>query len=527
MTNENSPSHQLIATQLSRILSSPDFKATARLKRFLNFIVEKTLEGQADEIRGYSIATTVFGRKDNFNQSKDPIVSVEARRLRRSLEHYYLVAGSQDPVLISVPLGTFVPVFHNQILPGVKRTASSTDFIKDNYGVAERWPTVIIRSFQNLSSSSEPSFIAEGFVEELAVELTRQHDIQVMIKPSGEGGRLVAEPDARFAIEGSIRFGGSTLKVAIHLHDIQTSSQPWGEVFQCNMDTEDVFVFQEKVARIITAVIAEQDGIIVQTLAQKSKHMPSSNLKTYEAIHTFYKFESTYSSETFYDAFQALTLASKRDPECAHVWAYLGALYTENYGLEMVQMETPIEIGIEYIGKAIKLDPTNQKFRLWMAEARLFNNQLPEGLAEAQKAFSLNAHSLIYLDTVGYALALLGEWQRGCDLITKSIKLNPYVRAYNYYILCWNWIRKKEYEKAYIETLSFGLPDIFLDPLSRVITLGLLGRVEEAKQNVAEVLKLKPDFSARGRILIGNLIKSDELAEQFIKGLEKAELYLD
>jgi adenylate cyclase len=100
-----------LVEQLRRILSSPEFEATSRQKKFLQFVVEKTIEGRADEIKAYTIATSVFGRKETFDQATDPIVSVEARRLRRALEHYYLLAGLQDPVLIDIPKGGFVPNF--------------------------------------------------------------------------------------------------------------------------------------------------------------------------------------------------------------------------------------------------------------------------------------------------------------------------------------------------------------------------------------------------------------------------------
>jgi tetratricopeptide (TPR) repeat protein len=161
-----------------------------------------------------------------------------------------------------------------------------------------------------------------------------------------------------------------------------------------------------------------------------------------------------------------------------------------------------------------------------LAEARLLNNQLPEGLVEAHKASALNPSSLIYLDSIGYAVALLGDWEQGCAIIQKAKKLNPYIRAYNYYVLCWNWLRKKEYEKAYMETLKFRLPSVFWDPLLRAITLGHSGRIKEGNREVEKILKLKPDFPARGRILIQHLIKSDELVESHIEGLKKAGLDL-
>ena len=103
-----------IKEQLHRILSSPDFEATARQKKMLRYVTQMFLEGRAGEIKGYTVATDVFERNTDFDPSTDPIVSVEARRLRRALEHYYLVAGKQHPVRIDIPKGTYVPAFFEQ-----------------------------------------------------------------------------------------------------------------------------------------------------------------------------------------------------------------------------------------------------------------------------------------------------------------------------------------------------------------------------------------------------------------------------
>jgi tetratricopeptide (TPR) repeat protein len=259
--------------------------------------------------------------------------------------------------------------------------------------------------------------------------------------------------------------------VAVQLFDLKTDNQIWGDVYNCNLKTADLFAFQEEVAQIIAAIIAEQEGFIVRTLSLESRKKPPSEMETYEAIHKFYKFETTYSPEAFHDALKALEHAAHREPECAPIWTYLGGLYCENYGLEIVDMETPIEKGVEFTEKGIQLDPSSQRARVWLAEARLLNNQLPEGLVEAKKALALNPSSLIYLDVIGYALALLGDWEQGCAIIQKAKKLNPYIRAYNHLILCWNWLRRKEYEKAYMETLNFRLPSLFWDSLTRAIRL--------------------------------------------------------
>jgi adenylate cyclase len=87
------PSEEAIRQQLEKILTSPRVINSLNLRNFLRFIVEKTLVGEADEIKGYTVATQVLGRKADFDPNLDPIVRILAGRLRRALEQYYQGQG--------------------------------------------------------------------------------------------------------------------------------------------------------------------------------------------------------------------------------------------------------------------------------------------------------------------------------------------------------------------------------------------------------------------------------------------------
>ena len=80
----------------------------------MQYVVTETIAGRVDEIKGYTIATRLFGRRDDFDQATDPIVSIQAGKLRRVLERYYLVAGTRDPIRIDIPRGTYVPTFYEE-----------------------------------------------------------------------------------------------------------------------------------------------------------------------------------------------------------------------------------------------------------------------------------------------------------------------------------------------------------------------------------------------------------------------------
>lgn len=107
-----------VRAQLDRIRSSPDFEVPDRARKFLSCIVEEALTGRASRIKAYSIATEVFGRDASFDAQNDPVVRIEASRIRRALERYYLTAGRNDPLGIEMPKGAYVPIFARRIRAG-------------------------------------------------------------------------------------------------------------------------------------------------------------------------------------------------------------------------------------------------------------------------------------------------------------------------------------------------------------------------------------------------------------------------
>ena len=118
----NIPTHDLqaelsaeaVREQLARILASPAFEVSERLKDFLRFVIEETLAGRQEHLKAYTIATTVFRRSDDFDAAHDPIVRIEASKLRKALERYYLLEGVTDAIRIRIPKGTYVPSFEQR-----------------------------------------------------------------------------------------------------------------------------------------------------------------------------------------------------------------------------------------------------------------------------------------------------------------------------------------------------------------------------------------------------------------------------
>jgi hypothetical protein len=104
-------------TELEAVLKSDLFTRAPTLAHLLSYLCEKTFTGESHQIKEYSIAVDVFGRRESFDQDADSIVRVQANRLRKRLAEYYAGEGASHAIHISVPVGQYVPVFEQVGVP--------------------------------------------------------------------------------------------------------------------------------------------------------------------------------------------------------------------------------------------------------------------------------------------------------------------------------------------------------------------------------------------------------------------------
>lgn len=102
----------LVRTALNQVLQSQGFRSSRRSQEFLRYVVERTLEGQADALKERSIGIAVFGRPSSYDPSDDATVRVKAGEVRKRLGLYYASEGRLDQVRIDLPHGAYVPEFH-------------------------------------------------------------------------------------------------------------------------------------------------------------------------------------------------------------------------------------------------------------------------------------------------------------------------------------------------------------------------------------------------------------------------------
>lgn len=100
-----------ILAAVDRICSSPEWVQSPRMGQFLRFVTSQTLDGRGTELKETVVGVHVFGREAAYDPKQDPVVRVEARRLRAKLLEYYAGSGAADPVRVDLPKGTYQPSF--------------------------------------------------------------------------------------------------------------------------------------------------------------------------------------------------------------------------------------------------------------------------------------------------------------------------------------------------------------------------------------------------------------------------------
>ena len=529
MEDDNKPAPEAIKAQLERILQCTEFRGSEKQRNFLRFIVDETLEGREAEIKGYTVAVSVYGRPENFDPQVDPIVRVEAGRLRRALEHYYLTTGKNDPVGIKIPKGSYVPAFQAAQVQPPQAGRRISD--RDDSQLSSQ-PSIAVLSLLNLSGDEEQDYFADGLTEELTAELARYQDFQVIASQSTLRfkGRKIGPKEAgsalgvRFLLTGSIQKDLKTVKVAIRLIDTSTAAQIWGDNDKRDLSAGSLIALQEKIAHRVVGVIADQFGIISRRLSKESRKKAPAELKAYDAVLRFYHYETELTPEAFDKALAALKQAVEIDPEYGLAWAMLGHLHADNYALEFCKIEAPLEKALAFAQKGVSLEPENQFAQDALTLVYFHQGNQALFLDHVEQTIDLNPNSPYIVGVAGWHMALYGLWDRGLDLLRKGMKLNPYHPSWFHLAPYMYHYHRKEYEHAFTEALKFNYPELFWDPLMRAAALSQMERASEARTALGELLKLVPDFADSGPRMIGRYVKVDDLVDTIVAGLQKAGL---
>lgn len=243
--------------ELERVLASRNFASAERQRRMLRYIVEKTLAGQADQLKEYSVGVDVFDRDASYDPRLDSIVRVEAGRLRSRLDEYYNGDGVTSPIRITLPRGGYVPQFEPRppAPPAVAAAPATTP---------RTWPSwsfsaVLVIAVGSMvlwlggwhltpaqtnnadaavlpfSSEAQDQNLAARLTEHVTVELARLGTISVVSHTSAKQfasttlplRRIADTLNADFIVEGTVEREPSGVLLVARIVSAETDRKIW------------------------------------------------------------------------------------------------------------------------------------------------------------------------------------------------------------------------------------------------------------------------------------------------------------
>jgi TolB-like protein/Tfp pilus assembly protein PilF len=412
------PTADEVCAQVQKIAASRHFARSERLCRFLRFCVEHTLDEKGDQLKEQLVGAEVFDRKPDYDPRTDPIVRVEAMRLRAKLKAYYASSGRADCIFIEFPKGAYVPTFRTRRPAGqpVRQQAPPAE---------DR--SIAVLPFTNLTPETAADYFSDGLTEELIHLLTRIPGLRVVAWTSMSQLRgreqdlsgIRQQLKVATVLRGSVRRTADRVRVTAQLIDAESGAYLWSEAYDRQL--ENVLDIQEEMARAIVATfqlsLARTGG-----LAQ-----PAPNLE----CHTLCLQGRFHANKRTPDGLRQSVLCFEQavaaDGRCADAYAGLADAYSliADYGIADPNEVVPkAKLAAEH---ALRLDPQSSEAHVSLAFIRsTFDWDWPDAEALYRRAIALNpgysrAHHWYGTDY----LALLGRFEEAKREAELSRHLDP------------------------------------------------------------------------------------------------------
>jgi TolB-like protein/Flp pilus assembly protein TadD len=460
-----SPSPDQIRAQVDKILASRWFSRSERLCRFLRFCVELTLDEKSDRLKEQVVGVQVFDRKGDYDPRTDPIVRVEARRLRSKLKTYYTSSGKLDCLLIELPKGAYVPSFR---MRNVSQPASQGARLQPVAKMAgER--SIAVLPFTNLTPETGADYFSDGLTEELIHLLTRIPGLRVVAWASmsqlrGRDQDLAGirqELKVATVLRGSVRRTPGRVRVNAQLIDTETGHYLWSEAYDRQL--ENVLAIQEEMARAIVDTLQLNLSWRSEGASRKPPDLKCYNLCLQARFHS-----NKRTPEGLRQSVLCFQQAVEADESSAEAYAGLGCAYSllADYGVVNPQDVVPkaklvtekalrldpnsslAHVSMAFIlstfewnwneaesfyRRAIALNPGFSRARNWYATDYLaLVGRFDEAIKEAEMALNLDPLSPVELEGCGYVHMLARDYKTALKLYQQLSELDPvFWKAYS------------------------------------------------------------------------------------------------
>jgi TolB-like protein len=573
------PSDLEIRAAVDRVLASPPFSTSPQLLAFLRFVVESVLKGDAEHIKSYTIAVEALGRGQNFDPQADPIVRVEAGRVRRGLRHYYAGPGADDPIVINLPLGAYIPTFRRRRQSHVNRllgaiwdrrrgakplawliAAPMAGLLAIGVIVAVDWwrttakldttggiggsaasrailptysgmPVVVVQQINAIAAPRQQAIMLEGLSRKLRDTLARFDEIEVASElplPVSLGGSIPSKGPAgpsTYRLGATAEYDkGALTTLSFTLHDASDGTIVWSRTFDSTSIAADSIHARNEIVQEVATALAQPYGVIYARERAKlaTKDVDPRYRCVIEAFEYWRGFDRSKSSSVY----SCLERVTAVDPTFAEGFAILGLLsLREYYEPEKIGPPATLDPALTAAQRAVELKPQSARAHHALMSALFARGDIAAAFAVGEKMISLNPYDMLVVQAYGMRLVLSGHVEKGTVLLHQVAVYSP-VRTpkFEFSLFLSEYMLGRD-ENGVFHPRLFTSDDYPLILVARAIAATRAGAQDQARQAINRLLTLHPGWRDDPRGRLERYIPASAIVDRLAQDLTAAGLF--
>jgi TolB-like protein len=378
--------------------------------------------------------------------------------------------------------------------PGTNVEGGTSDGAPDRLSIA-------VLPFNNMSGDPEQQYFSDGFTEDIITELSRFRSLFVVARNSSfvyrgdavDVRKVGRELGVRFVVEGSVRRAGESIRISAQLLETANGDHVWAERY--DRPIADIFAVQDEVVQTIVSTIA---GRLEEAEIKSAKRRRTDSLPAYECLLRGIEHGRGYGPDDNRLARELFERAVELDPQFALAYAYLALALLMEHGYD--DASDPIKTRAhDFALTGVRLDPNENRCHQFLGQSYLYRREHDQALFHLERANILNPNDAHGITQLGLVLALSGRAEEGVSQIRRAMRLNPFHPPWYWADLSIALYTARRYEEA-LEACR-RMAGFNRKPWVRArlaACYAWLGRMEEARIEVAEVLRQNPGFHLSG-----------------------------
>jgi TolB-like protein len=365
-------------------------------------------------------------------------------------------------------------------------------------------PSIAVLPFQNMSGDPEQEYFADGMVEDIITALSRFKSLFVIARNSSftYKGKVInikqvgRELGVRYVLEGSVRKAGGRVRITGQLIEAATDRHIWADKFDGAL--EDIFALQDQMTMSVVGLIAPR---LEQAEIDRAKHKPTDSLDSYDFYLRGSELVSTRTLAPLPQAFQFFKKAFEQDPDYAAAYAMAAWTMLLQQGVSGVPLTAEMRSDAIRLANIAAIKGTDDAFALSRSGHVLtyLGQEYDRGASLVEQAVALNPNLSMAWHSRGWVSLMGGENERAIESFERMLRLSPLdplrIRAWNG--ISFALFNLGRYEEGFLS----GKKAVQFQPEAQtmgayIVNAILAGHTAEARQAVAELMKLQPDFRA-------------------------------